>query len=228
MNDRKQFELLVAKDWDAHDLPNFDLNPLGDYVDDEMFSAFAWFKEGLAARATPAQPVPSPSSVGAAISSEERQTHYNALTKIIFKRYPRIKGVYCASIAYGIIDYIHSISEAAALAEQVQGQQWISVDDKMPESGKRVVFAWTNQLGKERTSMGQWNERWKQVANSSDEDACEYDEELDEYYLLEGWQEWGWEVEFSAYVEGKVTHWMPLPAAPSIAQDGQKSEADHG
>jgi len=46
MNDREQFELLVAKDWDAHDLPNFDLNPLGDYVDDEMFSAFAWFKKG--------------------------------------------------------------------------------------------------------------------------------------------------------------------------------------
>jgi len=116
------------------------------------------------------------------------------------------------------------IAEVAALAEQVQGQPWISVQERMPESGKRVVFAWTNKLGKARTSMGQWNERWEQVANSSDEDACEYDQEQDEYFLLEGWQEWGWELEFSAYVEGEVTHWMPLPAAPSIAQDGQKSE----
>lgn len=31
---------------------------------------------------------------------------YGAVTKIIFDRYPRIKGAHCASIAYGIIDFI--------------------------------------------------------------------------------------------------------------------------
>jgi len=44
---------------------------------------------------------------------------YGAVTKIITARYPRIKGAHCASIAYGIINFI-SEREAAAPSQPQQ------------------------------------------------------------------------------------------------------------
>ena len=40
---------------------------------------------------------------------------YSEITAIIFDRYPRIKGAHCASIAYGIIEYLDRPTAKAAL-----------------------------------------------------------------------------------------------------------------
>lgn len=90
---------------------------------------------------------------------------------------------------------------------------WISVETAMPVSGVRVLFLWSNGLDKARTSAGQYNAKYTEEANDLDCEDTEYDDVTDENYLAEGWQEWGWETEYSAYVTG-VTHWQPLPRPP--------------
>ena len=50
----------------------------------------------------------------------------------------------------------------------------------------------------------------------NDDCACVYDEETDEYYLLEGWYEIikNWEDYSSVVIDDFITHWMPLPEPP--------------
>jgi hypothetical protein len=55
------------------------------------------------------QPAPGPM-----LSAPENR--YKEITAIIFERYPRIKGAFCASIAYGIIAYIEADLRAALAA----------------------------------------------------------------------------------------------------------------
>ena len=65
-----------------------------------------------------------------------------------------------------------------------------SVTDKMPESGKRVIFGWVNSLGKRRTSIGFYAAPKSIDADDYDEPTLyEYDEEKDGYWLHEGWYE---------------------------------------
>lgn len=113
------------------------------------------------------------------IPPEEHQKHYDALTKIITERYPRIKGAHCASIAYGVIDYICSLSEAAALAEK-----------SLATETKALV-----------------PEHWKLVPIDPTEAMIHAAEDV-----------------AIPRPFGKVYRAM-LAAAPSIPQDGQKSEA---
>ena len=56
----------------------------------------------------------------------------------------------------------------------------------------------------------------EQTWNNSRDIACEYREEDDEYYLLEGWYEVikNWDDYNSIVISDFVTHWMPLPEAP--------------
>lgn len=85
-------------------------------------------------------------------------------------------------------------------------QKWISVDDRLPESGRQVIAFYRNCLGKRRWIMAFYAHRWR-----------EYADEADEYFLcrvwyevIDNWDEWS----SIAVNEGTVTHWMPLPAAP--------------
>jgi len=54
------------------------------------------------------------------------------------------------------------------------------------------------------------------ACNFDDECALEYDEERDEYFLLEGFYEVikNWDDFTSITIEDFVTHWMPLPEPP--------------
>lgn len=94
--------------------------------------------------------------------------------------------------------------------------KWISVDDKMPAHGVNVLATYKNEYGKQRFIVGHYVERWKEESYCDD---CndEYSEELDNYYLCEGWYEnqenWG-DYSSIAVHGGEVSHWMPLPDAP--------------
>ena len=91
-----------------------------------------------------------------------------------------------------------------------------SVMDKLPESGKRVVFGWVNSHGFRRTSIGFYAAPKSINADDYEEpDAYKYDEEKDCYWLQEGWYEEGAEGEYF-YQQNNVTHWDELPVWPLI------------
>jgi hypothetical protein len=95
-------------------------------------------------------------------------------------------------------------------------ENWVNVGDNLPESGKRVIFHWTNELGNSRTSIGFYAAPKEISADDYEEpQEYEYDEEKDCYWLSSGWYEEGAEGEYF-YPQHKVTHWMPLPESPEF------------
>lgn len=98
---------------------------------------------------------------------------------------------------------------------------WISVKDRLPESGKYVIACCEVRLmcGKRhRYVCDAFYAAPKSISSDGDpyETAIEYDEETDNYYLLEGWYEviYNWDEYSSITIEDFVTHWMPLPEPP--------------
>ena len=95
--------------------------------------------------------------------------------------------------------------------------KWISVKDKLPPHGVNVLVAYVNDWGKNRIVIGHYLERWREESYC-DECSDEYSEELDNYFLKQGWYEnldnWG---DYSSVVihEGEVSHWAELPPFPN-------------
>jgi len=84
--------------------------------------------------------------------------------------------------------------------------EWISVEERMPESGLHVLAYYTNSFSKGRRIRAEY------VAQ-----CVGHDEESDSFYLAEGWYELmdNWDEYSSISVtEGVVSHWMPLPPPP--------------
>ena len=101
-------------------------------------------------------------------------------------------------------------------------QEWIPVDERLPESGVHVLICcemhrYGGEIAGKYVCDGYYAEANKIIAGGfSDECECEYSEEDDEYYLCEGWYEVikNWDDYNSVAVEDFVTHWMPLPQPP--------------
>ena len=101
-------------------------------------------------------------------------------------------------------------------------QEWISVKDRLPESGVHVLICcemhrYGGEIAGKYVCDGYYAEANKIIAGGfPDECNCEYVEEDDEYYLCEGWYEVvkNWDDFNSVAVEDFVTHWMPMPNPP--------------
>ena len=117
-----------------------------------------------------------------------------------------------------IADFLDSHTEEGC----PQNGGWISVKDRLPESGQHVLatceihslYGYKKQYvceayyAKEHSiSEGRYPE---------DTDCYDYSEEDDEYYLKEGWYEviHNWDEYGSVVIGDFVTHWMPLPEPP--------------
>ena len=99
---------------------------------------------------------------------------------------------------------------------------WISVKDRMPESGKPVLVTC------EIRSLNGYKKQYvceafhadtysvSEGKYPEDTDCYDYCEEDDEYYLKEGWYEVidNWDEYGSIVIGDFVTHWMPLPEPP--------------
>ena len=108
------------------------------------------------------------------------------------------------------------------IAHGVTVQEWISVNDRLPENGVHVLICcemrrYDGEIAGKYVCDGYYAEANKIVAGGfPDECDCKYSEEDDEYYLCEGWYEVikNWDDFNSVTVEDFVTHWMPIPEPP--------------
>ena len=108
-------------------------------------------------------------------------------------------------------------------------QEWISVEERLPESGVLCLLCCDvkryDGTHRQYVCDGFHAERFKEECYSADDECVtEYNEETDEYYLHEGWYEEinNWDEYSSIAIDDTVTHWMPLPEAPT---KGDKTDA---
>ena len=92
---------------------------------------------------------------------------------------------------------------------------WISVDDKMPDSGVNVLLRQVNPNGYTCCIIGRYFGKFELEANSDMvDDEVDYCEINDEYYCPAGWYESieNWNDYSAAQVsEGEITHWQSKP-----------------
>ena len=108
-----------------------------------------------------------------------------------------------------------------AVTDNNVGSKWIPVTERLPGSGVHVLLCCeirsNGAVYKKYVCDGYYAKRYtEQTWNNSGDIACEYREEDDEYYLLEGWYEVvkNWDDYNSIVIGDFVTHWMPLPEPP--------------
>lgn len=99
--------------------------------------------------------------------------------------------------------------------------EWISVDERLPESGVHCLISCTvkriNGTHGQYICVGYYAEKFKHLAYGVDDDCVsEYNEEDDEFYISEGWYEVikNWDDYGFVAIDDFVTHWMPLPEPP--------------
>lgn len=116
--------------------------------------------------------------------------------------------------------------KAAPAADVIERPQWISVEDKLPDTetevlvvcnrnGFRFVCPAIYEDGTVLTQDSMWN--WYDLDNYG-----MYSEENDDYFIPEGW----WENRqftpddvYNSPVDCPVTHWMPLPELPDSTEE---------
>ncbi len=136
----------------------------------------------------------------------------------------------------GLLEH-EQIPVATPQDEQPETPAWIACSERKPPSGQTVLAFYLNTYGMERRIRAQHVDAWTiQADDLSDPDTeCfEYSEQEDAYYLPAGWYEcidnWG-DYSSIAVNEGIVTHWLPLPAAPTLLAeqfcDGRCTWLDH-
>lgn len=114
-------------------------------------------------------------------------------------------------------NHINRTIQDTILTALQQYQPWVSVEDRLPESGKHVLLCCeVRPSGKRYVCDGYYAKAKSTTSGYSNDWDCEYDEETDEYYLPEGYYEiiknWG---DYSSIaIEDFVTHWKSLPEPP--------------
>lgn len=101
-----------------------------------------------------------------------------------------------------------------AIAALHQYQPWVSVDIEKPESEKPVLLLCeVRPIGRKYICVGFYAKPKSVIIPCDDESNYEYDEETDEYYLIEGFYEniYNWCDYTSVAISDFVIGWKPLP-----------------
>ena len=121
----------------------------------------------------------------------------------------------CGFAGFAQEEYNALQAENAQLKAQLKAQlTWRPVSEK-PEKGQEVIISYVDCYGNRVQSMGSYVSRFNESAEYDDDSVCEYCEEKDEYYLLEGWYESTNNSEYDSWLlKEKVDMWLPIPPAP--------------
>ena len=116
------------------------------------------------------------------------------------------------------VDDIRRRKNARTIIAALQAYQpWVSVEDEKPESGKHVLLCCEVRPSGKRYVCDGFYAQSKTITTICDGDNnYEYDEETDEFYLIEGYYEIikNWDDYSSIVIDDFVTHWCPLPEPP--------------
>ena len=92
---------------------------------------------------------------------------------------------------------------------------WIKISDKKPEHGKIVLACIvTEQLKRQIVLRAVWYDRFTEEDNFNENEATEYCEEKDAYFVHEGWYEFNQYEEVHWGISDEVTHWADIPLPP--------------
>ena len=102
--------------------------------------------------------------------------------------------------------------------------KWISVEERLPESGTHVLVCcrvkWLVGGGHSYVCDAFHSDPKTIPCSYSDDIDMEYDEKTDEYYFPEGWWEVikNWDEYACVAIADLVTYWMPLPEPPTTTE----------
>lgn len=123
--------------------------------------------------------------------------------------------------AHAALSFAADVIDAAnaALAQPVSAKplpQWIPVSERFPGHPPVLAGFFDKYSGKFKAIKAAWVAKHTEEIGASDFQGDEdYDAETDTSYWPEGWYEWN-EFEETHWLVGQpITHWMPLPEAPS-------------
>jgi hypothetical protein len=95
---------------------------------------------------------------------------------------------------------------------------WISVDERFPDTSRKVIAYYKNELGKDRQVMAFYAKKYEIESESNDGSGCEsdYSEEKDAFFIPKGWYEKieNWDDYSSLRIESAVTNWKERSPAP--------------
>lgn len=93
-------------------------------------------------------------------------------------------------------------------------QRFIPIEEEMPPAREEVIVTCENVSGKKYITLAQFIPEMTVLASDFlDDDAEEcsvYNEEKDEYYVIEGWWECQSEADINWKISNKVVSWRPI------------------
>ena len=109
----------------------------------------------------------------------------------------------------------------AFMAGYEAAQKWIPVECEKPKANTIVCIIAITETGKRYRTVAYFIPTKTVLADDflesgyDSEDLQEYDDELDEYWVKEGWFEYQTVAEIHWHISDKITHWLPIPKLPT-------------
>jgi len=117
-----------------------------------------------------------------------------------------------------LFQYAQALEEYIdSLLAKSKEEAWISIKDKLPESGMMVIAYGLTSYQKHRRIRAFYAPHLTIEQYDDDYIDLDYDEKLDRYCIPEGWYEANEYEDTHWKVSIPITHWMPLPEPPLTA-----------